>query len=232
MLAIGTIFSGIVVGALRGWAISLCILATAPVIGVCGYAYNLSMTAGSSKNLVAYSQSAGYAEQAMSAIRVVIAFGQENTEVQNYTKYLERARVASIKNHRIVAICVGGMYWCIYCLYSYAFWIGSLFVEEQVHNDNMNKPYSAGDVIGCFFAVLIGLFSFAMVGSQTKCIVDAKVAAKFAFEVIEREPSIKLDDPKSEKHTLKGDIELHNVVFYYPTRPDAKVLNNLSCKFP
>jgi len=33
-------------------------------------------------------------------------------------------------------------------------------------------------------------------------------------------------------HTLKGDIELEGVSFYYPTRPDSKVLTNLSCKFP
>jgi hypothetical protein len=32
----------------------------------------------------AYGQSAGYAEQALNAIRVVVAFGQENREVHNY----------------------------------------------------------------------------------------------------------------------------------------------------
>jgi ATP-binding cassette subfamily B (MDR/TAP) protein 1 len=74
-LAMGTIIAGIVVGALRGWAISLCILAIMPMIAISSLAYFKSLASGSAKGLMAYSQSAGYAEQAMSAIRVVVAFG-------------------------------------------------------------------------------------------------------------------------------------------------------------
>jgi hypothetical protein len=40
----------------------------------------------------AYGQSAGYAEQALNAIKVVAAFGQEEKEIQNYQKYLFRAK--------------------------------------------------------------------------------------------------------------------------------------------
>jgi len=104
--------------------------------------------------------------------------------------YLERSRKASIRQHLFVAIAVGVMYFNIYCMYSYAFYVGSLFIEYDVWNSSMNKPYSAGDTIGCFFAVIIGLFTFAMLSTQTKCIVEAKVAAKFTFEVIDRIPSI------------------------------------------
>jgi hypothetical protein len=79
-------------------------------------------------------------------------------------------------------------------MYSYAFYIGSIFVEYRVWNSTQGKFYSAGDTIGCFFAVLIGLFTLAMLSAQTKCIVEAKVAAKFAFEVIDRKPSIELEN--------------------------------------
>lgn len=46
------------------------------------------MTGSVKKALVAYSQSAGYAEQAMGAIRVVVAFGMEKIEYINYSTYL------------------------------------------------------------------------------------------------------------------------------------------------
>jgi hypothetical protein len=36
----------------------------------------------------AYAQSAGYAEQALSAIRVVHTYGQEMLELGNYSKFL------------------------------------------------------------------------------------------------------------------------------------------------
>jgi ABC-type multidrug transport system fused ATPase/permease subunit len=32
-------------------------------------------------------------------------------------------------------------------------------------------------------------------------------------------------------HVLKGAVELRNVNFYYPTRPDTLVLKNLSVTF-
>ena len=38
-----------------------------------------------------YAQSAGYAEQAMYAIKVVHTYGQEQLEEKNYLKYLNRA---------------------------------------------------------------------------------------------------------------------------------------------
>ena len=51
------------------------------------------------ENMKAYGQSAGYADQALNAIRVVVAYGQEEKEVKNYTKYLDRARKAGVKTH-------------------------------------------------------------------------------------------------------------------------------------
>lgn len=119
----------------------------------------------------------------------------------------------------------------VYFSYAYSFYIGSLFVQYKVYNSALKKDYTAGDTIGCFFAVIIGLFNLALCSGQMKCIIEGRVAAKFAFEVIDREPAIVLDDPNAEKHTLEGNIELQNIKFYYPSRPDSLVLNNLSIKF-
>jgi hypothetical protein len=41
-----------------------------------------------------YAQSAGYAEQALIAIKVVQTYGRELKEAANYNKYLERALVS------------------------------------------------------------------------------------------------------------------------------------------
>ncbi len=80
--------------------------------------------------MLAYSQSAGYAEQALSAIRVVSAFGMESLEAKNYSKYLERAKNASFKNQLWAAICLGLFFFVVYSTYAYSFWIGSIFVEK------------------------------------------------------------------------------------------------------
>jgi len=62
-----------------------------------------------------------------------------------------------------------------------------------------------------------------------KAITEGKVAAKQAYDVIERHPNI---SPNSGKDfEVKGMIEFRDVNFYYPTRTDHMVLKNFSCTF-
>lgn len=97
------------------------------------------------------------------AIRVVVAFGMESVEFKNYTTYLTNAKKSAVRNHIINAMCLAGFLFAIYCMYSYAFYIGSIYVGKQYMNHGRDRPYSGGDSIGVFFAVIIGLFSISMI---------------------------------------------------------------------
>lgn len=55
-------FSGLIVGLVKGWALALCILVAAPALTLVGALFARVMQAGVQKNMLAYSQSAGYAE--------------------------------------------------------------------------------------------------------------------------------------------------------------------------
>jgi hypothetical protein len=87
------------------------------------------------------------------------------------------------------------MYFAIFSCYSYAFYVGSHFVEAGVWNSGRNRPYTFGDIISCFFGILFGLFSLAAVSNHMKAIVEAKVAGKFAFDIIDKVTPIKLEEP-------------------------------------
>jgi len=51
------------------------------------------------------------------------------------------------------------------------------------------------------------------------------VAGKIVFDIIDRVPLIKLDEPgKKEVKTLNGLIEFKNVTFAYPSRKEQNVL--------
>ena len=91
--------------------------------------------------------------------------------------------------------------------------------------------YTAGDIMTCFFGIFMGLFHLAMAAQNYKIIIEGKVAAKCAFDIIDRVPDILLEDKNAKDHTLEGRVELSKVNFYYPTRPDTKVLNNFSAVF-
>ena len=70
-----------------------------------------------------------------------------------------------------------------------------------------------------------------MAAQNYKVIIEGKVAAKCAFDIIDRVPDIKLDEKGAKDHELEGRVEIRNANFYYPSRPDTKVLNNFSAVF-
>lgn len=80
---------GLVIGIVNGWSLALANFAVGPIIGTCALFMAKTIESKFAISLRAYGQSAGYAEQALSAIKVVVAFGMEPVEIKNYTKYLE-----------------------------------------------------------------------------------------------------------------------------------------------
>lgn len=88
IFAIGMTVCGIVISIINGWSLSLANFAVGPFIGIAALFFSKTIESKSSKALKAYAQSAGYAEQALSSIKVVVAFGMEAIEIKNYTRYL------------------------------------------------------------------------------------------------------------------------------------------------
>jgi ATP-binding cassette subfamily B (MDR/TAP) protein 1 len=59
------------------------------------------------------------------------------------------------------------------------------------------------------------------------------VAASRVFYVIERIPEIDPYNPEGRKlSSVRGRIELKNVSFAYPSRPDSLILNSINLVFP
>lgn len=63
-----------------------------------------------------------------------------------------------------------------------------------------------------------------------KSISEGRVAGKAAFDVIDREPEIKLGSGE-KGFEVQGEVQFKNVSFNYPTRPDQTVLHNFSAIF-
>jgi len=59
------------------------------------------------------------------------------------------------------------------------------------------------------------------------------VAASRVFYIIERIPEIDPYNPDGRKlSSVRGRIELKNVIFAYPSRPDSLILNSINLVFP
>ena len=135
----------------------------------------------------------------MNAIKVVFAFGQEETEIKNYEKYLIRAKKTGVKTHLFGALSIGGFFACLYGYYCYSFYVGSYLITDQVRNTQFDRLYTSGDVMACFLGLVYGIFSLGLATPNFKALSEGRIAGKMAYDVIDRKPEIDLDDPNSQK---------------------------------
>ena len=84
---------------------------------------------------------------------------------------------------------------------------------------------NTGTVLTVLFAVIIGAFSLGSLGPRIEAFAKASAAAQKIFQTLDRIPTIdSLDEGGDKPEGIAGDIELKNVSFIYPARPES-----LSC---
>jgi len=83
--------------------------------------------------------------------------------------------------------------------------------------------------LSIFFAVIIGIFTLISLTPNLTALSEGKAAAAAAFEILDRKTAIDPNAAHSIKKTLEGNISFKNINFYYPSRPEHKILDNFSC---
>lgn len=181
----------------------------------------------------AYAQSAGYAEQALQAIKIVHTYGQESLELTNFSRYLSTGNKINTKINIRQAFSFGFMMASFYAFYAYAFYFGGYLKWKEIKNPD-GREYSGGAIIAIMFSTVFGAATAGSMSPHLKAFSETQIAGKLAYDTIDHEPKIK----SSEKGTtlasraeIKGQYEFKNVQFNYPSRDDVQVLKGFSCVF-
>lgn len=82
--AFTTLVGGLIVAFVVGWKLALVMLAVCPLIVLAGALTGKVMGSLSSKEQTAYAEAGAIAEQAISSIRTVVAFGGEEEELKRF----------------------------------------------------------------------------------------------------------------------------------------------------
>lgn len=216
-----TFIAGFVIGFVRGWKLSLVLLSCVPLIGACAALMTKFTVASASKGQDSYSGAGAVAEQAISAIRTLVAFGGQKRETAAYVKQLDMAFVHGKKRAIATGSGVGAFMFILFSTYGLTFWYGA----QEVFKGNM----TGGQVISVFFGMIMGAFALGSIGPNAAAFASAQGAAYQIFQTIDRVPTIDSSNPGGAKpDNVVGHIVVTDVDFHYPSRPDVPILKKMN----
>ncbi|SMY22604.1 unnamed protein product [Zymoseptoria tritici ST99CH_1A5] len=223
---ISLFFSAFIIALAVQWKLALIIMSMIPalflVVGIC-IAFDAKVEAKVTKF---YSRAAVLAQDAISSVRTIHAFGAEEKIIRKYDEYLEMAYVEGKKKNWIYAVLFSTQNFLVLSSTALAFWQGyRMFASREIDN--------VGTVFTVVLSVAIATTAIGMVAPQQLAITNASSAASELFEIIDK-PS--LLDPLAPEGIVpdfvEGRIEIRNLKFAYPSRPTAPVLQGLNISLP
>ncbi|XP_042175264.1 ATP-dependent translocase ABCB1 isoform X1 [Oncorhynchus tshawytscha] len=216
-----TFIASFIIGFSKGWKLTLVILAVSPVLGFSAFIFSKVLTSFTSLEQSAYAKAGAVAEEVISSVRTVFAFGGQQKEITRYEKNLEDAKNMGIRKAISANIAMGFTFLMIYLSYALSFWYGSTLI--------LSGEYTIGTVLTVFFTVLIGAFAMGQTSPNVQAFASARGAAHKVYNIIDNKPHINsYSDHGHKPDVIKGNIEFNNIHFTYPSRPSVKVLNGMS----
>ncbi|KAK8570318.1 hypothetical protein V6N13_003005 [Hibiscus sabdariffa] len=218
---VSTFFGGFVIAFIRGWLLALVMMSSIPLLVISGGTIALIISKMASQGQSAYAKAATVVEQTIGSIRTVASFTGEKQAISNYNKFLVTAYKSGVKEGTAAGLGFGVVMMIIFCSYALAVWFGGRMILE--------RGYSGGQVINVIMAVLTGSMSLGQASPSMSAFAAGQAAAFKMFETIKRKPEIDPYDTKGKVlDDIRGDIELRDVCFSYPARPEEQIFSGFS----
>ncbi|XP_006303137.2 ABC transporter B family member 11 [Capsella rubella] len=222
---ISTFVGGFVLAFIKGWLLTLVMLTSIPLLAMAGAAMALIVTRASSRGQAAYAKAATVVEQTIGSIRTVASFTGEKQAINSYKKFITSAYKSSIQQGFSTGLGLGIMFFVFFSSYALAIWFGGKMIIE--------KGYTGGAVINVIIIVVAGSMSLGQTSPCVTAFAAGQAAAYKMFETIKRKPLIDAYDVNGKvPEDIRGDIELKDVHFSYPARPDEDIFHGFSLFIP
>ncbi|KAI3826174.1 hypothetical protein L1987_00219 [Smallanthus sonchifolius] len=222
---LATFVSGFVVGFTAVWQLALVTLAVVPLIAIIGAIHMTTLAKLSSKSQKALSDAGNIVEQTIAQIRTVLAYVGESKTLQAYSAALKISQKLGYKSGFAKGLGLGATYFTVFCCYALLLWYGGYLVRHGYTN--------GGLAISTMFSVMIGGLALGQSAPSMSAFAKARVAAAKIFKIIDHKPNVERNcESGLELESVSGQLELKNVEFSYPSRPDVKILNNFTLSVP
>ncbi|KAL7124849.1 hypothetical protein ABFS83_14G076500 [Erythranthe nasuta] len=222
---VSTFVGGFVIAFTKGWLLTLVMLSSIPLLAISGGLMAVALSKMATSGQEAYAKAANIVEQTIGSIRTVASFTGEKKAVADYGKSLVKAYKSGVSEGWASGLGMGCVMFIIFSSYGLAIWFGAKMILE--------KDYTGGDVLSVIVAVLTGSMSLGQASPCMTAFAAGQAAAFKMFETISRKPEIDSYDTSGKvPEDIRGDIELRDVHFSYPARPDEHIFSGFCLSIP
>ncbi|OEL38003.1 putative multidrug resistance protein [Dichanthelium oligosanthes] len=223
-LVIQTVSSVLVswtMGLVISWRLALVMIALQPVIVVGYYARHALLKNMSKKSIGAQSKSSKLAAEAISNLRTVTAFSSQDRILHLFEEAQDVPRKENIQQSWFAGLVLGTSLLLITCTWALDFWYGSkLMVEGRI---------TAKELLQTFVIIVLTGRLIGEAGSMTTDLAKGTDAVASVFAVLDRETKIDSDNLEGyNPGKLNGEVEILDVDFAYPSRPDVNIFRGFS----
>ncbi|CAN6445520.1 unnamed protein product [Victoria cruziana] len=220
-----TFLGGFLIAFMKGWLLSLIMLSGIPPVVFDGVAIAWLISKISAHGQKAYKEVSIIVGQTAGSIRMVASFTGEKQAIAKYNERLKSAYRSAIYEGAAAGIGVGSILLIIFASYGLAVFYGARLI--------INNGYTGGKVVSVMVAIMNGGTALGQASPCMTAFAAGKAAAYKMFETIKRKPEIDVYDKSGiVLDDITGDIELKDVHFSYPARPDVLIFSGLSLHVP
>ena len=162
-----------------------------------------------------------FVDEVLYGIRTVQAFCHEAIDHQRYGEQVEAAFAAAIRRTRISAILTATMMLFTFVAISIVLWVGG--------HDVLDGRISGGQLSAFVFYALLVAGSVGALSEIAGDLLRAAGATERLLELLNTRPVISPPaSPVALPEPARGEVQLSDVTFRYPSRPDSDALSKLS----
>ncbi|KAK2616578.1 hypothetical protein QQS21_000401 [Conoideocrella luteorostrata] len=223
--AVSNFCGAIVISFIKSWRLALVLLPSVVLIMLAMGIGAVFMVNYAQKAQDSYGHGANIAEEAISSIATVSAFGMQSSLLRKFDKHVAVARVYQFRSGVALGVMMAIMNATIWWTYGLAFWQGSRYL---VHGQ-----IDISAILTIMFATITGAFALGNVAPHVQAIVKGLTSTRKLSEAICRQSPT---DPGLETghkiDSLRGDVSLTDIRHVYPSRPGVVVMDGVSMHFP
>ncbi|GMP33256.1 hypothetical protein CsSME_00006663 [Camellia sinensis var. sinensis] len=203
------------------WKLTLLSLVIVPAIFIAIHQFGRFLRELSHNTQSAAAVAASIAEETFGAIRTMRSFAQEEYEISRYAKKVDETLNLGLKQAKVVGLFFGGLNAASSLVIVVVIYGAYLTIHGFMTSGDLTSFILYSLTVGLSVSGLSGLYTIAM---------KAAGASRRVFQLLDRVSSMPKSGNKCPLGGQDAEVELDDVWFAYPSRPNDMVLNGITLK--